>query len=67
MEEYYAEGIQEGKVSIHKGGNDIFVKYHELLKENASFALMDDTIAFNELSKGNNGKLFLIDHTDYNT
>jgi len=67
MEEYYASQIAEGTVTCHRGANDVFIKYHELLKESASFALMDDIIAYQELSKGNNGKLFLLDHTDYNT
>jgi len=58
MEEYYEKDMNEGNVSCYRGANDIFVKIHELFKENAAFCLMDDYIANNELSRGNNGKLF---------
>jgi len=67
MEEYYEKAMAEGTVSCHRGANEIFVRTHELLKENAAFCLMDDYLAYNELNRGSNGKLFLIDHTDYNT
>lgn len=39
MEEYYAKDMAAGTVSCYRGANDLFTKYHELLKENAAFCL----------------------------
>ena len=68
MEEYYAKDVAEGTITCHRGANDIFVKVHECLKENAAFALMDDLVGYQEANRhGNRSKLFLVDFVDYNT
>jgi len=48
--------------------NDIFLKVHQSLRDNAIFAIQEDYHAFLESAQSpSSGKLFLIDRSDYNT
>ena len=68
MNELLSREVETGKVVIHSGFNDLFVKIHNSLRENAVFAVQDDYYTYLESQqKSIFGKLFLVDRADYNT